>query len=235
MRLALLTALAALLSTGAAHALSGSITVSGRVVPLPPGEWQLFSSDTDLLTTGSGRSYERGTAMLIQESAGRLTNMVVVTDASTLAGTETNWSVPPVCTRDDTYSRSAESMSSRQQDCMMLAHRVAVPRPAATNDLWLPYWEKVSADPGWEPSAWVTASFREARPNAALTVSYHFSTEAAGFPHQMADWRQSPWHPSHLDDARRAFVERIQAWASAVRPAIREAFATDRATALPAP
>ena len=235
MRLALLTALAALLTTGAAHALSGSVTVSGRVVPLPPGEWQLFSADTDLLTTGSGRSYERGTAMLIQESGGRLTNMVIVTDASTLLGTETNWSVPPVCTRDDTFSRSVESMSSRQQDCLMIAHRVAVPRPAATNDLWRPYWEKVGSDPGWEPSAWIAASFREARPNAALTVSYHFSTEAAGFPHQMADWLQSPWHPSRLDAPHRAFVERIQAWANAARPAIREAFAGGQPAPLPAP
>ncbi|MBE9604121.1 hypothetical protein IAI18_04530 [Acetobacteraceae bacterium H6797] len=225
-----------LLMAAPAMALSGQYEISGRLVPLPPGEWQLLSTETTTANMGqSGMPYAIGAAVLTQESGGKLTGMVIIGDAVSLPGSQINWFIPSICTREDTYARMIKSAYQREQDCVLVNHAVATVPPEQIPPLWRPYWAKVSASPAWEPKTWLGATFRETSPSASLTVTYRFSVEAAGFPRETTSWAASRWHPPRIDGARRDYADRIKAWAIAAQTSIRQSFDKDSKLSLPAP
>ena len=61
-----------------AWAVSGSVTVEGRVVPLPPGEWREIGRGVEVNNLKCvGQQYRVGTAVFVQESGGRVTGMTL--------------------------------------------------------------------------------------------------------------------------------------------------------------
>ncbi len=219
-----------------AWAASGSVVVEGRAVPLPPCEWREIGRGVETESLRYGREeYRFGKAVFVQESGGRVTGMTLVWTSSN-PGTEIAWLVPPVCRREDVFAQMTRSTDHRATDC--LAVGATLPPRRHGEDVaeeWRGYFGEVERRQGWMPRALAFASFRMTDPSNLLHVEYRFSPEAHGFPPDRRAWGTNGWNPANLDAQRRGFMERVSVWASAVRPALQQAFQHDVPFSLPAP
>ncbi len=182
------------------------MAVEGRVVPLPPGEWREIGRgvEIDNLRYG-GQQYRLGKAVLVQESGGRVTGMVLVW-ASSNPGTTINWVVTPVCRREDFYAQMTRSTDHRSMDCLAVSSMMPPRRRGESVPEELRgYFNEVEQRPDWMPHAMAFASFRLTDPFNLLHVEYRFSPEANGFPPDRRARAADGWNPANLDDQRRGF------------------------------
>ena len=219
-----------------AWAVSGSVVVEGRVVPLPPGDWREIGRGVEIENLRyESQQYRFGKAVFVQESGGRVTGMTLVW-ASSNPGTEIEWLVPPVCRREDIHAQMTRSTDHRSTDCLAVGSTMPARRRGEdVAEEWRNYFDEVERRPDWMPHALVFASFRLTDPFNLLHVEYRFSPEAHGFPPDRRAWRMNGWNPANLDARRRSFLDRVSAWASAVRPALWHAFQRNVPLSLPAP
>ncbi len=219
-----------------AWAVSGAVAVEGRIVPLPPGEWREIGRavEVDNLRGGAGQQYRVGKAVLVQENGGRVTGMVLVW-ASSNPGTTVNWTIPPVCRREDLYAQVTRSTDHRSMDCLAVSSMMPTRRRGeAVAEEWRGYFNELEQRPDWVPHVLAFASFRLTDASNLLHVEYRFSPEAHGFQSDRRAWAANGWNPASLDDQRRGFLNRVRTWASAVRPALWQAFQRNAPVPLPA-
>lgn len=225
----------ALLWPSLGGAVSGSVEVEGRVVPLPPGEWQPLGRAVEVENLRyTGQQYRIGKAQFVQERDGRVSAMVIVWVASSNPGTTINWQVSNLCRRQDLYAQMTRSADQQSQDCLGVS--TAIPRRQRGQNVaeeWRPYYEMLDRNPDWIPRVSVWASFRIANQFNILNVEYSVSPEAAGFPADTRAWGANAWNPNNLRDERRAYVEKVVLWAMQARPIIWEAFQRDARRTLP--
>lgn len=214
-----------------------SVTVAGRVVPLPPGDWIEAGRSSSLVAfRNTGRQYTRESMLLVQRQGGRVTGLVDVAFASTNPTQRISWVIPNTCSRDDTYANLTREALERSQDCLLLSHWTMDPVVAPQNpsEHWRDFWRTANAEPNTIPRTTVGAQFALADPANVLQVTYRFSVEAKGFPREETNWANSSWHRGRLNDRRRATVNELQAWAEQARPIMQAAFNSGRAAPLPA-
>ena len=214
-----------------------SVTVGGRVVPLPPGDWIEVGRGSALRAlTGSGQQYSVESMLLVQQQGGRMTGLVDVAFASTNPVMRIRWAIPNACTRDDAYANLTREALERSQDCLLLNHWTMDPvvTPQNPPEHWRAFWQRAAAEPNTIPRTTVGAQFAFADPGNVLQVTYRFSVEAKGFPREGTNWANSSWHRGRLDDRRRATVNDLQTWAGQSRQIIQAAFSSGRAGQLPA-
>lgn len=210
-----------------AQLFTGQVEVAGRRVPLPPGEWRQIGAATEQRTIQRGNMIV-GSAILIQEINDRVAAMTIITDASTNPARPIDWSIPNICTRENTFSRSVNVALAQSQDCYIVNHIVTSHMPPNTiSSLWEGYWTQISTRPGWIPNNWVEVAFRMADRTNSLTVSYRVNPEViGGLPatSRGGRWEDSAFHRQNLDPARRAFMERMSAWAQRTRSIVSQCF-----------
>jgi filamentous hemagglutinin family protein len=97
-----------------AQSVTGQVSVAGRSVPLPPGEWRQIGAASDQQTLERGNMVV-GSAILVQETAGRLAAMVIISEASTNPARPINWAIPNICSRDNTFARFAATAVAQAQ------------------------------------------------------------------------------------------------------------------------
>lgn len=214
-----------------------SVTVGGRIVPLPPGDWTEVGRGSSLVALrNTGQQYTRESMLLVQRQGGRVTGLVDVAFASTNPVMQIRWVIPNTCSRDDTYANLTREALERSQDCLILNHYTMDPVVAPQNpaEHWKPFWQMANAEPNSIPRTTVGAQFALANSGNVLQVTYRFSVEARGFPREETNWANSSWHRGRLNDRRRATVNELQAWAEQARPIMQAAFNTGRAAPLPA-
>lgn len=217
--------------TGAAH--TGQFRYEGRVIPLPPGTWRELTRHASFGTAGN--TTVKFLALVREMSTG--TDAVVFISAFDRVPTSYyggSWVVPESCTRNDTYLLQANDVGTLVQDCLLVLH--GVPRPLSNGGEAWDEWVRLSREhPGAMPATLVGARYRFARAERATTVTYFFGVEAAGFPRQDTSLDESTWHPTRLDDARRAYVQRVTNWATANADAVRAGVMRQREATLPNP
>lgn len=214
-----------------------SVTVGGRVVPLPPGDWIELGRGSSLRAfTGTGQQYTAESMLLIQQQGGRMTGLVDVAFATSNPTMQIRWAIPNTCTRADTHANLTSEALERSQDCLLLNHWTMDPvvMPHSPQEHWRAFWQRAAAEPNTIPRTTVGAQFALAGSGNALQVTYRFSVEAKGFPREGTDWSNSSWHRGRLDDRRRATVNDLQTWAGQARPIIQAAFSSGRVAQLPA-
>lgn len=214
-----------------------SVTVGGRIVPLPPGDWTEVGRGSSLVALrNTGQQYTRESMLLVQRQGGRVTGLVDVAFASTNPVMQIRWVIPNTCSRDDTYANLTREALERSQDCLVLNHWTMDPAVAPQNpaEYWKPFWQMANAEPNSIPRTTVGAQFALAGSGNVLQVTYRFSVEARGFPREETNWANSSWHRGRLDDRRRATVSDLQRWAEQARPILQSAFNSGRAAQLPA-
>ncbi len=216
-----------------------SVTVGGRVVPLPPGDWTEIGRSSDLRTLrGGGQTYTIEALLLAQREAGRITAFVNVWQASSNPTFIINWDIPRFCSREDIFANLTRQALPQAQDCLALNHDIINPGVPPTNPLehWRGFWRLASEQPQAVPRTTLLNSFSLAEAGNLLRVTYMFSPEYFGFPRESTTsaWASSAWHRSNLNDQRRDTLERMKRWAEQARPIVLTAFRWGSAAPLPA-
>lgn len=222
--LALVACLVGWSSTVAAQdvgtSVTGRITVAGKQVPLPPGEFTVISSSTAnaRIVNKTGIESERldlgpiRTVTLAQVADGRIP--LVVEIAANMLPHHDGWGTTADCTRKDIYAAVSNYQSGWDVSCLYLK-----PLPVG-GEVPAPGGEAVArlaADRGAAVSDfWVVAGLRVADRHDVVDVRYHIDPAALGVPATAAT--AAAWAPSELEQqpGQLAVVKDIAAWAGAV-------------------
>ena len=224
---ALLTLAACLLGWSSAAAAqevgtvaTGTITVAGKQVPLPPGDFTVIASGTAnaRIVNKTGIESERldlgpiRTVTLAQVADGRVP--VVVEIAANLVPHHDGWGTTADCTRKDIYAAVSNYKSGWDVSCLYLKPLpVGDTAPAPGGEALA----RLAGDRGAAISSfWVVAGLRVADRQDVVDVRYHIDPAALGVPATAAN--AAAWEPSAIEQqpARLAVVKDIAAWAGTV-------------------
>ncbi len=235
MRRQLLLLLGLLLFSPMAHAqapgsvVQGSLSLGGKVVPLPAGPWRVLHSGVDEgRTSDMTRSTHLNEMVLVQERGGQAA-AVIIARAAQEAGT--HWNPHGVCTNAGAFARHIESAVRSALDCrgqvLVSAGRVAS-TPAYLNALY----DEGQRRPGWMPPRWVSAQFLLSETMHYLSVEYRFAPALFATAVSTA----AGWNDGARDAAQEAFVQRLDAWGGQVRAELRRGlYGRQPSAPLPAP
>lgn len=234
--LALFTLAAAGPPGASAETFQGTARVANRTIALPPGTW------TKVVETLSQGSYAQAGppsnaldigALYVRTAGGRLTGLVSVRATRDPSPNLNGFGLLPQCQRTDLYFVKARSHFVHDQDCVFVSHT----RDAVGGER-SPYADAARpaiARTRTVPPTWLSVLTRRSDQMHFLSVIYFFGPEAAGFGSDDRAWRQNGWHPEHLDAPRRAYMERMKAWAENAQEQTRLAFRNRPVTPLPEP
>lgn len=200
-------------------AATGSITVAGKQVPLPPGEFAVVSVGTanarmkkagmesDRLDLGPVR-----TVTLAQVADGRIP--VVVEIAANLVPHHDGWGTTEDCTRKDLYAALSNYKSGWDVSCLYLKPLSVggdVPAPGGTAVAEFAVGRGADAS-----SFWVVAGLRVADRQDVVDVRYHIDPASLGVPAAAAS--AAVWEPGAIEGQpeRLDVVKDIAAWAGLV-------------------
>lgn len=222
-----------------AESYSGSITINGWAIPLPPGEWTTVGTSDAPSTprmTGAATALGGRRVLLAQESGGRLTGLV-----SIFAGERgesvvyRDWQVMACAATNVSLGVIVREGNDRYQNCADVRTWAATTaRPQNVDPRWARYFDMAQARPGWAPTIFHTAWSRMADRAGAVNVIYHFSPETRGFARDSKPWPQNGWNPANQDAAQKAYVERLVAWLRETHALVRRGYLYGSTTPAPA-
>lgn len=196
-----------------------TVTISGKQVPLPPGEFTIVDVGTAnaRLKNGVGENdrLDLGpirTVTLAQAADGRIP--VVVVAASNLVPHHDGWGTTADCTRKDIYAAVSNYKSGWDVNCLYLK-----PLPVG-GDVPAPGGDALARFAGERGAAvssfWVVAGLRVADRQDVIDVRYHIDPASLGVP-ATADAAAS-WEPAAIEGQpnRLAVVKDIAAWAGGI-------------------
>jgi len=175
----------------------GMVSVEGKQVPLPPGEWQIAGR----AVAASGDTTARHAVVSL--ALVRLRGMAV--DAAVLVQTnrldsEAAWGKATACERSDLYFARVRYESDHDGSCAYSAYVV----PAARYEEVDPAWKQAmlrGTGSGWRlPSRWVEAAYRISDPRDAVQVRYLFDPAGGDGKvsdaaiHALVDWTEANWY-----------------------------------------
>jgi len=175
----------------------GMISIEGKTVPLPSGEWRLAGrAGAAVVQTGPRHA-------VISVALVRLKGAAV--DAAVLIQTnhldsDPAWGKATACDRTDLYFARIRYASDHDGSCAYAAYVNAAVRRETTD----PAWQKAllhGAGMGWRfPSRWLEAAYRITDPRDAIQVRYLFDPVVANnapLPdaavHAMVAWTEASW------------------------------------------
>ena len=199
---------------------NGRITVAGKQVPLPPGEFTVVTSGTAhaRIVNKTGIESQRldlgpiRAVTLAQVADGRVP--LVVEIAANLLPYHDGWGTTADCTRKDIYAAVSNYESGWDVSCLYL-------KPMPVDDTHrAPGGEAVARFAGERGAAvssfWVVAGLRVADRQDVIDVRYHIDPAALGVPATAAD--AAIWAPTAIEQqpGQLTAVKDIAAWTGSV-------------------
>ncbi len=236
MRFAAFVLACAIAFPAAAETVQGSAQVGTRTIALPPGTW---TRSVELLQP---RGFELGgapsnamniSAAFLRVSSGRVTGVAFVYMSREPSVDFRGFASLRNCSRNDFFFIAARANYPHDQDCVLLAHVVPV-MPSDANT-FTAQMLTAARRAGRVSPTYLGVATRRSDQLHYLQVEYWLAPEAFGFRSSSTTWANSPWHVSNLDGPRRAFMERMKAWAEQAQEQTRRSFRNQPVTPLPEP
>jgi uncharacterized membrane protein len=184
--------------TGDAGAVRGMISVEGKEIPLPAGEWRLAGRAVSAADASAPQRTVVSVALV------RLHGVTV--DAAVLVqtnrmDTEAAWGKASACERTDLYFARVRYASDHDGSCAYAAYVDA----AVKYDAIDPAWKQAllhGAGLGWHfPTRWVEAAYRITDPRDAIQVRYLFDPTGVpgaalpgGTRRSIVAWTEGSWY-----------------------------------------
>jgi uncharacterized membrane protein len=180
-------------SVAASDLYHGMISVEGKQIPLPPGEWQLAGravSAADRATPG--RSVV--SVALIQLNALAVDSAVLI--QTNRLNSDPAWGKATACDRTDLYFARVRYASDHDGSCAYAAYVDGAVKRDSTDAAWQRTLAH-GAGMGWRfPSHWIEAAYRITDPRDAIQVRYLFAP-ADGANARSVDalvaWTEASW------------------------------------------
>jgi hypothetical protein len=198
---------------------TGAVTVAGRSVPLPPGEWRVLGSQTISQTNPEGTSPRVQHLLLSQEQGGRLVNLVsVAASEPTATGSIVFLDAGQNFACQDGQGSLGPTVRNVSQDVSYDCRRLLLVGPAEASftpsgEVWEQFRTRRAATPGWAPQRAAMVAFAMGDQRGSMAVSYMLGLPVPG--------------PGTLQS-------RTQAWADAATPEVARGFNRGAGAALPA-
>jgi uncharacterized membrane protein len=168
----------------------GMISVEGKEVPLPPGEWHLAGR----ATTPADAEHRVLSVALVRLRGADVGAAVLI--QTNRMDTDPAWGKATACDRTDLYFARIRYASDHDGSCAYTAYVDAAVRREVTD----PAWQQVllhGAGSGWRfPAAWVEAAYRITDPRDAIQVRYLFNP-VNGFDRAsvktLVAWTETSW------------------------------------------
>ena len=185
----------------------GSLSLGGKVVPLPPGPWRMLYEAAE-----PGRSAEGNMAtvthraVLVQERAGQAAALVVAHAAAEMGGV---WSPHGICTNTtaSVLQRQIESAVRGALDCRGLV-LIGAGRSPGTPAWMNALYDEGERRPGWIPPRWISAQVIQSQQIHWLSIEYRFAPSVFAPPTANA----ASWAEGRRSTAQQDVVQRLQGW-----------------------
>lgn len=204
--------LAALLLLGGMPALAqtqleGTLTLGGKVVALPPGQWRVLH-----LATEPGRTADGGTpitthrAVLVQERGGQAAAVII---ATALTEVGMGWSPHGICTNANAIQRQVVSAMWAALDCRGIA-MVGSGRGPNTAAYLSALYDEGQRRPGWIPPRWLAVQVLLNERMHHLSVEYRYAPNIFA----PAAATGANWNEGARNAAQQTAVEQLAAFST---------------------
>jgi uncharacterized membrane protein len=177
----------------------GMISVEGKQVPLPAGDWHLVGRA--ISPTGDEAAKRNVVSLVLVRLKGLTVDSAVLIQTNRLDD-DAAWGKATACDRTDLYFARVRYASDHDGSCAYVAYVNAGVKRETTD----PAWQETllrGAGMGWRfPLHWVEAAYRITDPRDALQVRYLFNMPdgASGRPPQdavrsLVTWTEASWFP----------------------------------------
>jgi uncharacterized membrane protein len=164
--------------------LHGTLSLEGKQVALPEGEW----------LRAAAAEAEGGvvSVALLQLRDGQVAGGVLM--QANKAGAPGSWGSAPACTRGDLPLARVRYASDHDGSCAYIAVAESAPGGGAVDPAWAEAGRVAAAD-GWPmPSRWAVAAIRVSDPLAAVQVRYAFPLpQGETLPPGLSAWTETAW------------------------------------------
>lgn len=191
-------------------AVEGSLTLGGKIVPLPPGPWRMLHQAAD-----PGRSTEGSLpttthrAVLVQERAGRAAAVIVANAATEVGGV---WSPHGICVNATAIQRTITHALRGALDCrglVVIGSGRGPNTPAYLNALY----DEGARRPGWIPPRWLSVQIVQSQQMHWLSVEYRYAPSVFA----PATGSAANWNDGARSAAQQEVVQRLATFASEAR------------------
>ncbi len=177
----------------------GMISVEGKQVPLPTGEWHLAGQAAS--TAGQGTPQRSVLSVALVRLRGSAVDAAVLIQTNRL-DSDAAWGKATACDRTDLYFARTRYASDHDGSCAYAAYVDAAVKRDSTD----PAWQQAllrGAGMGWRfPSHWVQAAYRITDPRDAIQVRYLFDPPAGAngrlprpVVRSLVSWTEASWYP----------------------------------------
>ena len=185
-------------SAGDASVIRGMISVEGKEIPLPAGEWHLAGRAVSATHGSPPQSVVVSVALVRLHGTAVDAAVLVQTNRMDTAAA---WGKTSACERTDLYFAKVRYVSDHDGSCAYAAYVDAAVKYDAVD----PAWKTALLDGagrGWQfPTRWVEAGYRITDPRDAVQVRYVFDPaggSARDLPrdtrHAIVTWTEASWY-----------------------------------------
>ncbi len=218
---------------GAKFQNSIQVGVGGTRIPLPEGTWEIASTHSRL-SFGDSEGEIHWYGVLIKSEGNLLSDVLhIVVPVST--PDKLGYEVQPNCKRTDYHHTKIISYQpSGNQDCYWISHLLAPTSSDTSKYIQDAMW--YAKDKGLEvPSTFIQISYSLANKKKFLLAEYHVNPQRDGFKRVARNkWWSNAWHRDLADDAKKAYVGKLIAWADSWHAKVKQGF-EGRLAATPTP
>lgn len=185
----------------------GSLSLGGKVVPLPPGPWRVLHQVAEPgRTTEGDMPTLTHRAVLVQERAGQAAALVVAHAAAEVGA---SWSPHGICTNTtaSVLHRQVEIALRGALDCrglVLIGSGRVQGLPAWLN----PLYDEGERRPGWIPPRWISAQVIQSQQMHFLSVEYRFAPGIFAPPTANA----VNWAEGVRTTAQQDVIRRLREW-----------------------
>lgn len=208
----------------------GRLTLGGKVVPLPPGQWRVLHLGSEPSRTREGdlpATLHR--ALLVQERDGKAAAVILATAATEVS---TVWHPSGICTNANALVRQVEIAIRGNLDCHGLVNQGA--GVGANTPDWLRSLYREGVDrPGWIPPRWIVGTVLLSERMHYLNVEYRYAPAVfgTGNARSAGNWSEGMRSPAQND-----FLARITGFTSRAREELRRGlYGREPGAPLPSP
>jgi hypothetical protein len=196
----------------------GYLSLNGKQVPLPAGEWVLVGDSYEVLPSVAGGAGDAVESVVLFQLSGSSVPAFVAIHRNAI-GVDKGWGVAAECSRTDLYAAIAYENSDTHGFCGFATYVLtATPSDGAALS-WKQALDYARLHGLTLPDTWLMGGFRLSDARDLVDVRYHFDPALAGLPtRSAASWQDSDWAVARLDAAAAApavsWSDTARRWAS---------------------